>query len=238
MLNVKSQINQISRNSMLAIRLSRNAEELKPFFDKLDAVCEGHIWFEHRKDASISRTHCHGIVAGLTVSVETLRNWLRFETLWAPTDSWRRSDWSFKTSYKSPFGKKPVDAHAITYMSKGHLSPAHRKLFDDWTAYRSAWVQPVLRQKKIDEIDKEEPVLDKQITQWEMLEQVRAILRTKSEPTDDDIIETIIHVHQIHHKMLSRYKVRDFYDSFKAYFGHDKMKSRFMADIISLCIKT
>lgn len=219
---------------MLAIRLSRSAEELKPFFVKLDSVCEGHIWFEHLKDDSISRTHCHGLVAGLTVSVETLRNWLRFDTLWAPTDSWKRSDWSFKTSYKSPFGKKPVDTHAITYMAKGHLSPAHRKTFDDWTEYRSAWVQPVLRQKKLTE--KEEPVLDKQITHWEMLEQVKAMLSATKEPSDDDIIESIIRVHQIHHKMLSRYKVRDFYDSFKAYFGHDK--NRYMQELISLCKRT
>lgn len=218
---------------MLAIRLTRNAEDLKRFFEKVDKVCDAQIWFEHKADAKVARTHVHGLVSGITVSVETVRNWLRFDALWAPSNSWDKSDWSFKTAYKSPFGRKPVDAHMITYMSKGTLSPVHRKLFDDWTAYRSAWVEPVVRQKKLTE--RETPVLDKQITQWEMLEQVRLMLAPVEKPTDEDIVEKIIHVHRIHQKLISRYKIRDFYDTYKAYHGHEK--TSFYRDILYLCQK-
>lgn len=219
---------------MLAIRLTRSASDLVRFYEKVDAVCSQQIWFEHKADGSVSRTHVHGIVEGLTVSVETLRNWLRFDTLWAPTDSWSRSDWSFKEQYKSPFGKKAVDVHMITYMSKGKLEPAHRKGFDEWRCHRDAWVEPVRRQKKIDA--PEQPTLDKQITHWEMLDQVRRLLDKETNPTEECIIEKIIQVHRIHQKLLSRYKIRDFYDSYKAYYGQNN--HQFIESIISLCKKT
>jgi len=219
---------------MLAIRLTRNASDLSVFLAKVDTVCSHQIWFEHKADGSVSRTHVHGLIEGLSVSKETLRNWLRFDALWAPTQSWDRSDWSFKEHYKSPFGKKPVDHHMITYMSKGKLEPVHKKGFDDWRIYRDAWVEPVRRQAKI--TDKEVPTKDTQITQWDMLDQIRRMLDPIPEPTDEEIIEKIVQVHNIHHKLLSRYKVRDFYDSYKSYYGHDK--SSYIQSIVFLCKKT
>lgn len=223
---------------MLAVRLTRNADDLKAFFDKVNTVCAQSIWFEHKQDVKVTRTHVHGLIEGLEVSVETLKNWLRFDTLWAPTSTWDKSDWSFKNSYKSPFGKKSVDRNMITYMSKGNLAPHSRKGFDDWTAYRNAWVEPRMRQQTLDEKSSAAPELDKQITQWEMLEQMRILIDQKcqaSERFDEDeiIVESIIQVHKIHHKLISRFKVRDYYDTIVA---HRSPKS-FAQTILILCKK-
>lgn len=222
---------------MLAIRLTRNAGDLAQFFVKIDAVCSRQIWFEHKADGSVARTHVHGLVEGLTVSKETLRNWLRFGDavhIDQIRTNWNKADWSFKEHYKSPFGKKPIDINMVTYMSKGKLEPVHKKDFDDWRIYRDAWVEPVRRQAKL--TDREVPTTDKQITQWEMLDQVRRMLDHVDDPTDDQIIEKIIFVHNTHHKLLSRYKVRDFYDSYKAYYGSSKQS--FTEMIKTLCYKT
>lgn len=186
-----------------------------PFIDKVETVCSQVIWFQHDKDAKVSRTHVHGLLEGCKVTVETLKNWLRFDTLWAPTQSWDRSDWSFKSAYKNPVTKRPseVDVNMITYMSKGHLKPVARKGFDNWQDYQKVWVDKPKIQKDL--LDKQDP--DSKATYYDMLLQLENKLKLyQREVEDSDIIHEIIHIHKLNGKMISRYKVRDFYDSYMA----------------------
>lgn len=222
---------------MLAVRLSRCSSDLVPFFDKVNDHCDQCIWFEHRADGRVSRTHVHGLIDGLRVSVETMKNWLRYDTLWAPTQNWERSDWSFKTQYKNPVTKvtQGPDKHMITYMSKGSLAPCHMpKGFDDWKEYRKAWVEPRKVQTTLDPKIELPEDHDSKITQWEMLTQVKARMSLHKDPTDRDLISEIIYVHKLHHKLISRYKIRDFYDSYHASYN----KEGFIDMIFNLCNKT
>lgn len=217
---------------MLAIRLSRGSFDLGKFLDKVETVCDQVIWFEHPRDEKVSRTHVHGLLEGCKVTVETLKNWLRFENSWAPTQTWDRSDWSFKEVYKSPATKRPVpvDKHCITYMSKGHLSPCKRKGFDDWEEYRKVWVDKPKIQKDL--LDRQDP--DSKATYYDMLRQLEDKLKLYQREVDDsDIIHEIIHIHKLNGKMISRYKVRDFYDSYKA----RNQEREFVAMVLNLCHK-
>ena len=99
---------------MFAVRITRDFESLKPFFDKLvvshpDSVL---IAFQHDADEDVSRTHVHMALIGVNPSTDTLKRWIKNEC--GITDM-SRYDWSFKQL-------ESLDRY-VTYMSKGTLDP-------------------------------------------------------------------------------------------------------------------
>lgn len=220
----------------VAVRLTANKFELLDWMIKVRANADRVIFFQHDKDEKVSRTHVHGILLGLKVTVQTLKDWLTYDTKWAPTQ-WNRSNWSFKETYKNKLGDKvPVDEKMITYMAKGSLTPCFddkvTKGFPDWKAYRDLWIEPTLRQKDLLEFGEDH---DSKITQWEMLNQMKARLNVYTrDPTDEEIVQEILNVFYHNHKLVSRYKVRDFFDSIKA----ERDPRAFVQQIILLCKKT
>lgn len=207
---------------MLAIRLTRPAQYLTKFFNKVDENCDQAIWFQHvaSKEGGVSQTHVHGLIDGLAVTVQTLKNWLIYGTERGEFPStWTKDMWSFKTNYRNKITKQtiPCDKGMITYMSKGNLAPCHMpKGFSEWKEYRAAWVEPQYKQTKIDR----RPELghieeDGKVTHWQMIEQIEGRMRLR-EYSDEALIEEIIYVHHVHKKMLSRYKIRDFFDTYQS----------------------
>lgn len=198
------------------------------FFDKLKDQCESTIWFQHDQDHKVSRTHVHGLVINCKVSTDTLRNWLK-----TVSTKWERSDWSFKTEYKLNGNKRQVDKHFITYMSKGNLDPFLVHNIDDWKDYKNAWIQPIQHQQTLPEMYGNK---EKSATRWEMLQDLQKRIELYDyEVNDRIIIEEIINVFKYNKQLLSRYKIRDFYDSYKAY--NDGFKHRFIDEIYNLCNK-
>lgn len=204
---------------MLAIRLSRPYAELVSVIDTIWDHCGQLIVYEHQADANVSRTHVHMLVDALQVSTETVKNWLRQDS----TTEWTKSDWSFKKQYRHRSGKIVLcDADMITYMSKGKLNPCRLpKGFPDWKEKMELWVEPVKYQTTLDQ--KKEPSARNTITQWDMFEEVDRYLKydadgnfTKRHILMQDVVDAILHVHLKHHKLISRYKVRDFYDTYVA----------------------
>lgn len=212
----------------LAIRLTRSASLLEDFFKKLDSICEQTIWYEHSQDHKVSRTHCHGVIIGSKVSVETLKNWLRMET-----SKWSRDSWSFKTSYKINGISRDVDLNFIIYMSKGTNDPVYNYNVTNVKQYKDAWIEKSKIQSDIrDAFDSERN--NEQKTRWDMLQEIKRRLDLYSyEPETSVIISTILDVFRHNKVIVSRYKVRDMYDSYMAY----ERKGAFITDLINMCTK-
>lgn len=219
-------------NTVLAFRITETYVALTEVWDKIYEHCEKCVLVEHVKDAKVSRTHVHGLVVGLKVSVETIKNWIRMRNA---SVRWERGDWSFKTTYKHPTSKQsvPVNEAMLTYMMKGELSPCRLPkgyTMDEIRAYRAAWVAKPQIQKDL--LDRE--VDNSKVTHWDMMRQVEDKLKLyQREVTDVDVIHEIIHVHKLNHKLISRYKVRDFVDTYQA----RNNERAFIEQIISLCRK-
>jgi len=116
-----------------ALRITRTGEELKPFWERVAAVTVRLIAYEHTDG---ERTHCHALVEGVTVSTDTMKNWIKAAL---QVKTFPKQDWSFKAADQ--------DGKYITYMSKGTLDPIFTKGYDPeevrrlkgtWIDYRAA----------------------------------------------------------------------------------------------------
>lgn len=210
-----------------AIRLTRSAYMLEDFFPKLNAICDRTIWFEHKQDHKVSRSHVHGLIINCSVSTDTLRNWLKMIS-----SKWERSDWSFKTNYKINNQKQDVNDRFITYMAKGVLSPCYEFNYPDWKRFQEAWIEPKLHQQTLTEAYSH----DKQQTKWEMLKEIqRRIALYDYEVSDRVLIDEIVNVYRHNKVVINRYKVRDMFDSFKLY--DDNKSAAFKAEILNVCLR-
>lgn len=210
----------------LAIRLTRSASMLEEFFAKLPNVCDSSVWYEHPTDHKVNRTHCHGLIMDCKVSVETLKNWLRLID-----NNWKRDNWSFKESYKMHGAVKPVDLKFMIYMSKGKYDPVFNHNVSDADQYKNAWIEVCKVQQDIRDFADPRRT-EEQKTRWEMLQEVKRRLSLHSvELTTRMIIETIIDVFHHNRVIVSRFKIRDFYDSYMAY----EVKGTFISEMETLC---
>lgn len=81
--------------------------------------CDQMIVYEHVADGSVKRTHCHLLMMGVRVTIETLKNAARsLVTVGKGQQFWK---WESKT---------PPDETFITYMAKGDLTPVFNKGFE------------------------------------------------------------------------------------------------------------
>lgn len=210
----------------LAIRLTRSAFMLENFFRRLPDICEQTIWYEHHQDHKVSRTHCHGVIIGCKVSVETLKNWLMYETT-----QWDRSSWSFKKSYKVNGILHDVDLKFIIYMSKGQHDPVYNHNVSNVNQYKDAWIERSKVQSDIRDFTDPDRKED-QKTRWEMLQEIkRRMSLFEYETSTSQLIETIVDVFRHNKVIMSRYKVRDMYDSYMAY----EKPHAFIFQLESLC---
>lgn len=213
-----------------AIRLTRSHFMIGDlFFQKIKDICDSTIWYQHDQDHKVSRTHVHGLIMNCKVSTDTLRNWIKESS----NSKWERSDWSFKQKYKMNGIERDVDINFITYMSKGQLTPFLVHNVDDVSKYKDAWIQRPSHQQTLPEMIGN---TEKSATRWEMLQDLNRRLSLYEYEIDERvIIEEIINVFRYNRQVLSRYKIRDMYDSYRAY--NDNHKHSFIQDIYNLCHK-
>lgn len=117
---------------MFAVRITRDFEPLKPFFQKFSetpsSVC---VVFQHDADEEISRTHVHALLSA-NVSTDTLKRWVQ-----AVIGPVVRYDWAWTTC-------REPDRY-VTYMSKGKLEPSflHGMDYEKVAALRAEWKEPL-----------------------------------------------------------------------------------------------
>lgn len=100
-----------------AFRITSSYSSLLPFVKRMADVCDVLAVYEHSADVSIKRTHIHGYCEGLTVSTDTLKNWVK-KALGVKT--FPKTDWEFAEKISKGVDKgKPVNRNALVYFHKG-----------------------------------------------------------------------------------------------------------------------
>lgn len=150
------------------------------------------------------------------------------------TTKWDRTSWSFKRSYKVNGVTKDVDLSFIIYMSKGKYEPVFNHNVPNTSEYRDAWIEKHKVQSDIRDFTNSDRKED-QKTRWEMLQEIkRRMSLFHYEPSPTQLIETIVDVFRHNRVIMSRYKVRDMYDSYMAY----ERPAAFIYELTNLCTKS
>lgn len=237
----------------LAIRLNVSQFELETFWANLEQVSESSVWVEHPKDTKVSRAHLHGLLWGYRGTVETLKNWIMASirksreiaagghVIQSNNEPKKlpRTDWAFKQTYKKNGKQIPVDWLFPIYMLKGKFRIVHSHGVDDVEKkeqeWKNAWVEkPGQELHQTTMLDVVAPA-DKKMTRWEMLQNVKTRLAFyERDVTDDDVITEIINVFRYQKEIVSRYKIRDMYDSYMMY---QEDNAAFKQQLKNLCIK-
>lgn len=102
-----------------APRLSFPYKDIAPWVSRVAMVSEKVIFYEHSDNPD--NIHCHGLIYGLSVDKDTIKNWLKETLRLTPT----RTQWTFPEQYKG----RSVNDDFISYMSKGKLDPVWNKGF-------------------------------------------------------------------------------------------------------------
>jgi len=114
-----------------AVRITRPYKDLVEFFDRFETA----VVYQHDADTEVKRTHCHALLIGVSVSTDTMKNWVTKSIGLRPS----KSDWAFVSKLKS----KPITEDFITYMSKGKLEPSYIKGFtqEQIDSYKCKWIE-------------------------------------------------------------------------------------------------
>lgn len=184
---------------MLAIRVTKSAEALRSFYDRLDQASDKYIIYEHNERSD--NIHIHGFIVNCMVSTDTLKNWIKKDV-----GTVKASEWSFKTA---------TDYKFITYMSKGCLTPYKVHNFDmqEIEQYKSEWV-PMSKPKGLTQYKlKIENPKEAKMRQNELMDMVRQRCKEKHVRDPRGVLEIIRDVVYREHKtIVGRYKIRDYYD--------------------------
>lgn len=187
---------------MQAIRLSFPYERLVKTFSKIKDVCQKVVVYEH--DAT--RVHVHALLVGLTVSTDTLKNWIRKEV-----GQVAKSDWSFVTAHNEDF---------ITYMSKGILAPLFVYGYQDeeLESFRTKWIPQESKKKTLVQYKlKIENPREQRLRQEDMVKQIVQRYKAGNVQSASVLINLIRQVVVIENRtVLGRYKLRDYYDTVMA----------------------
>lgn len=125
-----------------AIRISRDANQLRDVARRWKPYCETVIMYEHDADQA-NRVHCHLYLGGVSVTTKRLK-----QLSGLPNQG--NSLWSFKQA------KDEIDVY-ITYMSKGKLDPEflHGYEYKETERLKALWKEPTKRiPKALDEYQK------------------------------------------------------------------------------------
>lgn len=186
---------------MLAFRVTRPFSVMEAPIKMFSDKCSKLIIYEHTDSA---RPHIHGLMVDSQIGTDTMKNYIK-----KFLGKVEKTDWSFVT--------KDVNEKFIVYMSKGKLAPSYVKGFTDEQieAHKNAWVtRPDIRkQMKLTYVVKETPA-ERKMRQEDMINEIIKRVQDSDDKSDQFIIGTIYRVVAVENKnMLSRYKVRDYYDS-------------------------
>lgn len=213
---------------MLALRVTRSYQRLKPFFEKLSEKCDKLVAYQHDES---SRVHVHALVVNCKPSTDTLKNWIR--EVVGKVD---RSDWSFITQWEG----QPVNENFIIYMSKGVLAPncCYGFTDDQIEVYRNAWVTrpKKIRQSRLTFVVKE-TTEQRKMRQEDMVKEIVKRYEEFTPERKHDSKELIALIYQVvaveNKNVIGRYKVRDYYDTIMA----KVHKEPWLSAMTRLCIK-
>lgn len=194
----------------------KGKEVHRSFIEKLRDACDVLVVYEHEPDDSVSRLHVHAYVEGLSVSTDTLKNWVKIAL---GVTAFPKTDWSFTEARDRGF---------ITYMSNGHLTPKFVKGIsdDEIKSLKAEWVdtpKPV-KGKMTQYILKQENPAQQKLRQQELVDEIRRRVNDyKGEEYDGKydpirLVRIIKQVVVIENKTVcGRYKFRDYYDTVMAH---------------------
>lgn len=210
---------------MLAFRITRSADQLDSFIQRLAQNSDKLIVYEH--DAT--RVHIHGLVSGHKVSTDTLKNWIKNAL---DCKQFSKSDWSFITVDKQG---NPVCDNFITYMSKGILQPrfCNGYAIDEVEQFRLQW-KPIESKKKIQYILKQENPHEAKKRQIDMIDEICRRVDSQKLILAEDIIGVICDVvYRENRTIVGRYKIRDYYDMVV----YRTQPEAYIRQIKNLCLK-
>lgn len=175
-----------------AIRITASYDDLKGYVEKMAEVSDKLVVYEH---TDVSRIHIHAYVENVTVSSDTLKNWVK---KCLGVTAFPKSDWSFVTQLQG----EEVKPSFITYMSKGVLRPRFIKGIsaEDIEQYRLKWEERQKPRKEV--VKKKETVtvydMAEELYEWMKAEDIR---RLNNLLMSDVINEAI----KIHHRYRKAY---------------------------------
>lgn len=193
-----------------AVRITRTAKELMPFFERLTAASVRLIAYEHTDGA---RAHVHMYVDGASVGTDTMKNWVKKAL---GVTAFPKTDWVFAT----PKPDQTPDTF-ITYMSKGRYDPVIAKGFEpsQVNTLKGNWLDYATQMRSH---GPKKPVAP-QLKWADMLDIAEARLRKEQLHTDsvsrviDCAISVAKQVVYVENKALvGRHKFRDFVDTLVA----------------------
>lgn len=199
-----------------AVRLSRSFTDLRGFFDK----CKKHdikcVVYEHPQDEDVARTHIHALLRNVSQSTDTLKNWVKASL---NVTEYNKTDWSFKLA------RTEYDKY-VTYMSKGVYEPLINDIYSESAIelLRGAWKDKVevAKDKNIKVEVQVENVVKK--NKNELMGEVASDLISRgisAEPTDRQIMKSVITVLSNNRIITNMYKMCDYVDSYKAWYHQD-----------------
>lgn len=110
-----------------AFRVTESYDNLSKFVDDLAGVSEKLAVYEHSEPDK--RTHIHGYVEGVTVSTDTLKNWIKKAL---NVKAFPKSDWEFATKIsKGTKAGQVVDQDSLVYFHKGKYPLKFNKGFTE-----------------------------------------------------------------------------------------------------------
>lgn len=203
------------------VRIHLTKEQLLPAIPILESVCERIIAYEHSED--ITRIHCHLILTSVTVSTDTLKNYIRKHCPVPPRAG--NKYWSFKQAN---------DTHgAITYMSKGKYDPFVMKGFtqEEVEDSKGRWVERTPEtsskyQTRLQYVVRETPSQAKKRKNDLIIEMIAEINETNVARNSFETIKVIIHVLNSNSVVFGRYTVRDYYDTIQARVNTDSFATQ------------
>lgn len=149
------------------IRITSPYDTLTKTVETIAKHSENVIVYEH---TDASRTHIHMYVEGLTVSTDTVKNWVKKELNITP---FPKSDWAFETKITKGLKKgQPVDRSAIVYFHKGKFPVMYNKGFTQEFIEEQHGKSFKKEVKTIEEKKKEK----KKINHWDIIEEVRSLI--------------------------------------------------------------
>lgn len=196
-----------------AVRLSRTFEELREFFDRLEANNIKYIVYEHTADTDVARTHIHALLLSVAHSTDTLKNWVKKAL---DVTDYPKTDWSFKLA------NADYDRY-VTYMSKGELEPLRNTAISNERVIqaRNAWEQPTSKTSTKCEKSDVVVVSVQRKTKNELMEEVSIKLRKElgnMMPSDKEIIRAVCDVLRHNRVITNVYKLADYVDSYKMWY--------------------
>lgn len=200
----------------IAFRISLPFIDVK--LDELYALCDRVAIYEHPADATVERTHIHGLLLGCKRKEDTIRNNFFKD----------KYEYSMKTKYKNRAGRAvPVDINFMAYMAKGIYDPSFLKGITMVEAdyYKSLWAKRepanvVCFEGKLTTEQIEKAWKVKRLTKRQLIDTMMISYHHNMET--EEVLLLIREVLMANNEVLGRWKCMDFYDALLMYADADR----------------